>query len=170
LHLARQDGTVELLVVSNARAVRLNTELEVRRMGAKLRWALAVTRPVLVAGLLAGSAAVRPTAAQEEGTGTVIGRVVWCDLQSETTRPAVNALVVAEGTFIGTRTDDRGEFTLRDVPAGPDLVIEALSDDEQIKAMRPDVPVTADRTLDIGTLELGGSVLTGCSQTATDDA
>src|SRR5918911_5561196 len=113
--------------------------------------ALAAGVPLTVGALLM----VGPTFAQpEEGTGTVVGRVVWCDLETATERPAGNTLVVAEGTLIGTRTDEAGEFMLRDVPAGPDMIIEALSDDEQITASRFDVPIVPDRTLDIGTLEL----------------
>jgi hypothetical protein len=120
----------------------------------------------LVRGMIGALLAVgltTPGFAQEEsGTGTVVGRVMWCDQDTATERPASNTLVVAEGTFIGTRTDDAGNFTLRDVPAEPGQIIEALSDDEQIKAARLDVPVTADRTLDIGDLELGAPVLSGC--------
>jgi hypothetical protein len=112
--------------------------------------------------LVAGGSRPGLAGAQEEGTGTVIGRVVWCDVDTATERPAGNTLVVAEGTFIGTRTDEAGEFMLRDVPAGPDMVIEALSDDEQVKASRFDVPVVPDHTLDIGVLQLGAPPLTGC--------
>ena len=121
--------------------------------------ALAAGVPLTVGALLA----IGPTFAQpEEGTGTVVGRVVWCDQETATERPASNTLVVAEGTLLGTRTDAQGEFTLRDVPASTGQTIEALSDDEQIKASRPNVPVAADRTLDIGVLELGAPPLTGC--------
>src|SRR5919206_1508207 len=121
----------------------------------------------LLGALLAGGLffvlAAAPALAQEEGTGTVVGRVVWCDQETATVRPATNTLVVAEGTFAGTRTDDNGEFTLHDVPAQPGQIIEALSDDEQIMATRHNVPVAADRTLDIGVLELGAPALMGCS-------
>jgi hypothetical protein len=123
-------------------------------MGASVRAA--------VAALLAGGLLVAPTMAQEDGTGTVVGRVMWCDAETATEVPASNTLVVAEGTFAGTRTDDNGEFTLHDVPAQPGQIIEALSDDEQVTASRPNVPVAADRTLDIGVLELGAPSLTGC--------
>ena len=123
-------------------------------MGASVRAA--------VAALLAGGLLVAPTMAQEDGTGTVVGRVMWCDAETATEIPASNTLVVAEGTFAGTRTDDNGEFTLHDVPALPGQIIEALSDDEQVTASRPNVPVAADRTLDIGVLELGAPSLTGC--------
>jgi hypothetical protein len=115
-----------------------------------------------MATVLAGGMWAGPAMAQEEGTGTVVGRVVWCDQDTATERPASNTLVVAEGTFAGTRTDDNGEFTLHDVPAQPGQIIEALSDDEQITASRPNVPVTADGILDIGVLELGAPPLTGC--------
>lgn len=118
----------------------------------------AVGAALLAVGLLAG-----PALAQEEETGTVVGRVVWCDQDTATERPATNTLVVAEGTFVGTRTDDNGEFTLHDVPAQPGQIIEALSDDEQIMATRHNVPVAADRTLDIGVLELGAPALSGCA-------
>jgi hypothetical protein len=114
------------------------------------------------AAVLAGGLFAWPAQAQEDGTGTVVGRVVWCDQETATERPATNTLVVAEGTFLGTRTDDNGEFTLYDVPAQPGQIIEALSDDEQIKASRPNVPVTADHVLDIGVLELGAPALSGC--------
>ena len=117
----------------------------------------AVVAALLMAGLVPG-----PALAQEDETGTVVGRVVWCDQETAMQRPATNTLVVAEGTFAGTRTDDNGEFTLHDVPAQGDQIIEALSDDEQITATRHNVPVAADRTLDIGVLELGAPSLTGC--------
>ena len=116
----------------------------------------------VVAALLAGGLLPGPALAQEEGTGTVVGRVVWCDQDTATERPASNTLVVAEGTFAGTRTDDNGEFTLHDVPAQPGQIIQALTDDEQITATRQNVPVAADRTLDIGVLELGAPTLSGC--------
>src|SRR5919205_4245215 len=116
----------------------------------------------LLAGGLSFVFAVAPALAQEEETGTVVGRVVWCDQETATVRPATNTLVVAEGTFAGTRTDDNGEFTLHDVPAQPGQIIEALTDDEQIMASRHNVPVAADRTLDIGVLELGAPSLSGC--------
>jgi hypothetical protein len=123
-------------------------------MGASVR--------AVVAALLAGGLLPGPAVAQEDATGTVVGRVVWCDQDSATERPASNTLVVAEGTFAGTRTDDNGEFTLHDVPAQPGQIIEALSDDEQLTATRQNVPVAADRTLDIGVLELGAPTLSGC--------
>jgi hypothetical protein len=118
---------------------------------------------LVVGVLLASGLTAAPALAQsEDGTGTIIGKVVWCDQETATERPASNTLVVAEGTLLGTRTDDNGEFTLRDVPAAPSQSIEALSDDEQITASRPNVPVAADRILDIGVLELGAPPLTGC--------
>ena len=119
--------------------------------------------------LVAGGSTAPPAVAQEQGTGTVIGRVVWCDRDTATARPAGNTLVVAEGTFIGTRTDSMGEFMLRDVPAGPDMVIEALTDDERVTASRFDVPVVPDRTLDIGVLELGAAPLMGCTPDSDED-
>ena len=122
--------------------------------------ALAARVPLTVVALLA----IGPTFAQpEEGTGTVVGRVVWCDQDTATERPATNTLVVAEGTLLGTRTDNQGEFTLRDVPADSGQTIEALSDDEQIKAARSIPSVAADHTLDIGILELGAPPLSGCA-------
>ena len=124
---------------------------------------------ILSVALVAGGSAARPVGAQEEGTGTVVGRVVWCDRDTATETPAGNTLVVAEGTFIGTRTDESGEFMLRDVPAGSDMIIEALSDDEQITASRFDVPIVPDRTLDIGVLELGAPTLTGCVPEPQDE-
>ena len=120
-------------------------------------WVRGLTGALLVFGLAAPA-----FAQQETGTGTVVGRVLWCDQDTATERPASNTLVVAEGTFLGTRTDDAGNFTLRDVPAEAGQTIEALSDDEQIKAARPDVPVAADRTLDIGDQELGAPALSAC--------
>jgi hypothetical protein len=123
---------------------------------------MGATERTALAALLAGGLLVTPAMAQEEETGTVVGRVVWCDAETATEFPASNTLVVAEGTFAGTRTDDNGEFTLHDVPAQPGQIIEALSDDEQVTASRPNVPVAADRTLDIGVLELNAPSLTGC--------
>jgi hypothetical protein len=129
------------------------------------RWVRVVAGALLGAGLIAAPAAAQ----EEEGTGTIVGRVVWCDLETATERPASNTLVVAEGTLLGTRTDENGEFTLHDVPAMPGQIIEALSEDEQVTASRPNVPVTADRTLDIGVLELGAPPLTGCLPNTTPE-
>lgn len=65
-----------------------------------------------------GSAMPAPAAAQTTGTVTVTGTVKTND-----GKPVADARVYVPGTNMATRTDARGNYTLTNVPGGPQAVV-----------------------------------------------
>ncbi len=68
--------------------------------------------------------------AQEERTGTLKGTV----LDSETKQPIFGVNVIVENTFLGSATDSKGKFTIKEIPAGKYSVKFSAIGYEQTKA------------------------------------
>ena len=66
------------------------------------------------AAALALTLALVPALAEAQGAGTVTGRVV----DQASNAPISQAQVVVVGTTLGARTNDQGQYTIVDVPAG----------------------------------------------------
>jgi hypothetical protein len=107
------------------------------------------------AAALLGCSMLMPSAAsaaQPTSTGTLVGTVT-CGPIVET--PAAHVEVGIEGINLMTRTDATGRFTLLGVPAGQTYTIDVSTDSARTSmASRYDVPVLANQTLDIGSLDL----------------
>jgi len=73
--------------------------------------------------------------------------------------PAGAVLVAVQSTGISARTDETGHFSLSGVPAGQYLTVAAgpVANSPNAVAERPNVFVDGGQSMDVGTLNLGGS-------------
>jgi hypothetical protein len=73
--------------------------------------------------------------------------------------PAGAVLVAVQSTPISARTDEAGRFSLSGVPAGQYLTVAAgpVANATAAVAERPNVMVNGGQTVDLGTLNLGGT-------------
>ena len=143
--------------------------------------------PVLTA--LAATLLVAHAATAQPATGTITGRVMWgpCiraiplpaqpepqaptmpDSQIQpwppTTAglPAGAVLVAIQNSSISARTDEAGRFSLSGAPAGQYLTVAAgpVANATAAIAERPNVFVDGGQSVDLGTLNLGGSMTLG---------
>jgi hypothetical protein len=127
------------------------------------------------------------TATAQSATGTITGRVLWSncirtiplpaaqdatggapDAQAQgqpqaptpaNGLPAGAVLVAVQSTNVSARTDEAGKFTLSGVPAGQYLTVAAgpVANATGAVAERPNVMVNGGQTVDLGTLNLGGT-------------
>ena len=76
--------------------------------------------------------------------------------------PAGAVLVAIQNTSISARTDEAGRFTLSGAPAGQFLTVAAgpVANATAAIAERPNVFVDGGQSVDVGSLNLGGSVTT----------
>jgi TonB family protein len=88
----------------------------------------------------------KETAQKEKGK--VKGKVT-----AEDGKPLQGASVVTRGTTIGTVTDAKGNFALKDVPADAELVISYVG--LKTAQVKPDFKQTLNITLDISTVAIG---------------
>ena len=118
--------------------------------------------PVMCAMALAGLLLSSPLHAQE--TGAVSGTVV----ESATQQPVTDAQVFVEGTDIGTLTDDAGQYTIREVPAGSRTIVvqhighARATTNVQVQAGQS---VTADFQLTTDAVQMEELVVTGAGVT-----
>ncbi|HEY1297106.1 MAG TPA: carboxypeptidase regulatory-like domain-containing protein [Chloroflexota bacterium] len=99
----------------------------------------------------------KPVTAAVDLFGTVVGSVSNC--QNGAQQPASLVIVQASGTTASTQTDEDGAFLLTEVPAPGTYTISVS--DAGATAARQYVPVAPGETIDVGTLELGASLM-GC--------
>jgi hypothetical protein len=116
---------------------------------------------VLVLAILAGLAWASVAEAQAQsppaGLGEVTGQVARCAGSLEV--PAPDASVgVQDGQADMARSDSTGTFSMA-LPPGEYTIVASAADGTT--ALRANVPVSADQTLDIGILDLGASLI-GC--------
>jgi hypothetical protein len=73
--------------------------------------------------------------------------------------PAGAVLVAVQSTAVNARTDEAGRFSLSGVPAGQYLTVAAgpVANASMAIAERPNVFVSGGQSVDIGTLNLGGT-------------
>jgi TonB-dependent starch-binding outer membrane protein SusC len=101
-----------------------------------------------------------PEPVDAQATGTVTGQVV----EAGSLRPLVSAQVVVDGTSIGGLTNQRGEFTVPNVPAGEVSIRAQLigfGSQTQTVNVQPGGTVTLDFQLRQTTLALDQIVVTG---------
>jgi len=139
---------------------------------------------ILVLAAILGTAAWSSGAAADApGTGTVIGRVIFCKLLPRPVEapetdvspladvtpgmnrgvpppirlPVRNVQLSIQGTSVRTVTDGGGAFTLSGVPASQPLVLVAQLSPGPMMVLSPsNLMVSPGQTLDLGTVGLGG--------------
>ena len=114
-----------------------------------------VSIPNVLTGVTPGGN--QPVTAAVDLFGTVVGSVSNC--QNGAQQPASLVTVQASGTSASALTDEDGAFQLTTVPAPGTYTISVS--DGGATAARSYVPVAPGETIDVGTLELGASLL-GC--------
>jgi TonB-dependent starch-binding outer membrane protein SusC len=124
-----------------------------RRVGARLRWPLA-----LAAALLALVVGLEPALAQAQ-TGTITGMVT-----TQTGEPVAGAQVMLVGTQRGTLTNVRGGFIFTNVPAG-ERQVRVTSIGYRTETQTVQVPdagtVTVEFRLPVSAIALDEVVVTG---------
>jgi hypothetical protein len=91
------------------------------------------------------------------GLGEVTGQVARCAGSLEVPAPDAN-VGVQDGQTDMARSDPAGSFAMA-LPPGEYTIVASAADGTT--ALRENVPVSADQTLDIGILDLGASLM-GC--------